>query len=138
MKLTLLPTCLQCYLPELCLEVDFICLCHFITDMIVYTYAKFGMNCLKNKWNITHCSECCVGSLLQYIFVKMWYKELWLQLRLFCFSFFYPRLMLMVSCQRYDSSWVQALQLISVLRLVYCKHTYLTWRPLLYLYVVFH
>ena len=31
--------------------------------------------------------------------------------------FFYPRLMLMVSCQRYDSSWVQALQLISVLRL---------------------
>jgi len=34
--------------------------------MIVYTYAKFGMNCCKNKWNITHCSECCVGSLLQY------------------------------------------------------------------------
>ena len=57
--MTLLPTCLQCYLPELFLEVDFICWCHFITDMIVYTYAKFGMNCLNNKWNITDCSECC-------------------------------------------------------------------------------
>jgi len=35
MKLTLLPTCLQCYLPEIFLEVDFICWCHCITDMIV-------------------------------------------------------------------------------------------------------
>ena len=26
-------------------------------------YAEFGM---KNKLIITHCSECCVGSLLQY------------------------------------------------------------------------
>ena len=44
-----------------------ICWCHFITDIIVYTiwYAEFGRNCLKNKLNITHCSECCVGSLLQ-------------------------------------------------------------------------
>ena len=42
----------------------------FITDVIVYTYAEFGMNCLKNKLNITHCSECCVGSLLQYITSK--------------------------------------------------------------------
>ena len=50
------------------LEVVFICWCHFITDMIVYTHAEFGMNCLNNKWNITHYSECCVGSLLQYIF----------------------------------------------------------------------
>ena len=23
----------------------------------------------KTKWNITHCSECCVGSLLQYIWM---------------------------------------------------------------------
>jgi len=28
MKLTLLPTCLQCYLPELFLEVYFICWCY--------------------------------------------------------------------------------------------------------------
>ena len=69
MKLTLLPTCLQCFLPEIFLEVDFICWCHFITDMIVHTYAEFGMNFLKNKWNITHWSECCVGSLLQYSFI---------------------------------------------------------------------
>jgi len=27
-----------------------------LTDMIVYTYAEFGRNCLKNKYNITHCS----------------------------------------------------------------------------------
>ena len=47
MKLTLLPTCLQCHLPELFLEVVFICWYHFITDMIVYTYAEFGRNCLK-------------------------------------------------------------------------------------------
>ena len=66
MKLALLPTCLQCYLTELFLKVVFICWCQFITDMIVYTYAEFGMNCLKNKWNITHCSACCVVSLLQY------------------------------------------------------------------------
>ena len=33
------PTCLQCYLPELFLEVGFYCWCHFITDIIVYTYA---------------------------------------------------------------------------------------------------
>ena len=65
MKLTLLPTCLQCHLPAKVLEVDFIYWCHFITDMIVYTYAEFGMNCLENKWNITHCPECCVGSWLQ-------------------------------------------------------------------------
>jgi len=40
----------------------------FTTDIIGYMhmYTGFGMNCLINKWNITHCSECCVGSLLQY------------------------------------------------------------------------
>jgi len=38
------------------LEVDFIYWCHFITDMIVYTYAEFGLNYLINKWNITHWS----------------------------------------------------------------------------------
>jgi len=27
------------------LEVVFICWYHFITDMIVYTYAEFGRNC---------------------------------------------------------------------------------------------
>ena len=69
MNLNLLPTCLQCYLPEISLENDFICWCHFITDIIVYTYDEFGRNCLKNKWNSTRCSECCVGSLLQYIYV---------------------------------------------------------------------
>jgi len=46
---------------------DFIYWCHFITDVFVYTYTELGMNCLKHKLNITHCSECCVGSLLQYI-----------------------------------------------------------------------
>ena len=60
---------LQCYLPEISLENDFICWCHFNTDIIVYRYAEFGRNCLKNKLNITHCTECCVGSLLQYSFV---------------------------------------------------------------------
>jgi len=45
MKLTLLPTCIQCYLPELVLEVVFIRWYHFITDMIVYTYAEFDRNC---------------------------------------------------------------------------------------------
>jgi len=47
---------------------DFTYWCHFITNIIVFTYAEFGMNCWKNKLNtcITHCSECCVGSLLQY------------------------------------------------------------------------
>ena len=69
MKLTLLPTCLQCYLLEICLEVDFICWGHFITDMIVYTYAEFGMNCFKSKWNITHCSECCVGSCFSIAYI---------------------------------------------------------------------
>jgi len=49
------------------LGVDFINWCHCITDLIVYTYAEFGMNCLKKKWDNTHCSKCCVGSLLQYI-----------------------------------------------------------------------
>jgi len=39
----------------------------FITDISVYTYAEFGRKCLKNTKNITHCSECCVGSLFQYI-----------------------------------------------------------------------
>jgi len=68
MKFNLLPTCLQCYLPEILLGSDFICWCHFIKDVIVYTYAEFGINCLKNQLNITHCSECCVGSLLQYIY----------------------------------------------------------------------
>ena len=38
MKLNLLPTCLQCYLQKIFLENDFICWCHFITDIIVYTY----------------------------------------------------------------------------------------------------
>ena len=69
MTLTLLPTCLQRYLPELFLEVDFICWGHFITDMIVYTYAEFGMNCFKSKWNITHCSECCVGSCFSIAYI---------------------------------------------------------------------
>ena len=50
----------------------------FITDMIVYTYAEFGRNCLNNKWNITHCSECCVGSLLQYIYEITWQLNLFL------------------------------------------------------------
>ena len=39
--------------------------CHFITDVIVYTYAEFGRNCWKNKLNITHCSECCVVYLVK-------------------------------------------------------------------------
>ena len=73
MKLNWLPTCLQCYLTELFLENDFICWCHFITYMIVYTYAEFGMNCLKNKLNTTHCSECCIGSLLQYHWCRVWF-----------------------------------------------------------------
>ena len=61
------PMCLQWYLTELFWKLTFICWCHFITDMIVYTYGEFGMNWLINKWNITHCSECCIGSLLHYI-----------------------------------------------------------------------
>ena len=32
MKLTLLPKCLQCYLPDTFFEVDFICWCHSITN----------------------------------------------------------------------------------------------------------
>ena len=71
MKLTLLPTCLQCYL--LFLESDFIYWCHFITDVIVYTYAEFGMNCLKNKLDIPHCSECCVGVASVYIILLYFY-----------------------------------------------------------------
>jgi len=45
--------------------------CHFITDMIVYTYAEFGMNCLKNKLYIAHCSECCLG----FCFSILWTSE---------------------------------------------------------------
>ena len=44
-----------------------ICRSYFSTDIIVYTYTEFSRNCLKNKLNITHCSECCVWSLLHYI-----------------------------------------------------------------------
>ena len=47
MKLTLPPPCLQCCLPEIVLEVDFICCFHFIEDMFIYTYTDFGLNSLK-------------------------------------------------------------------------------------------
>jgi len=63
MKLILLPPCLQCYLPEIFLEVDFICRCYFITDMIVCRvwYELF-------EKQIRYYTLCCVGSLLQYRF----------------------------------------------------------------------
>ena len=77
MKLSLQPTCLSVLLPELFLEVDFVCRCHCITDMIVQSYAEFGMKCLKNKWDITHFSECCVGSLLQYSYIR--WSQIWLK-----------------------------------------------------------
>ena len=48
-EIDLLPTCLQCYLQEMFLENDFICWCHFITDMIVYIYDEFGRNCWKTN-----------------------------------------------------------------------------------------
>ena len=52
MKLILLPSCQQCYLPEIVLEVYFIC--YFILlQMSIYTYTYFGRNWLKNKLNIS-------------------------------------------------------------------------------------